>query len=254
MKYLIFLKYCFFINLFFNLENYKSNKTNAATKDTSHRHDKALPAIRRLQNEPDEDYLRRVNRITHASIRESQFESKYGVEVIRNQRGEITIKKRPVDELGEAMKAARRRQKKNGGKDDEEEDEVAAKKRKRREAAEAKKMTDAERKKLVKEMMVAKKKAKAVAAEKAVEYKTDVVAFGEVTHGPPQLVTPRRAQKADTVPRVSRTPLPHIFFISKSIFIFPSLFFLAWCQKESSASFGSRSIRRINRKTRSFRR
>lgn len=147
--------------------------------------------------------MRRVNRITHASIRESQFESKYGVEVIRNQRGEITIKKRPADELDVAMKEARRRQKRNGGKDDDADDPVAAKKRKKREAAEAKKMTDAERKALVKQMMAAKKTAKATAASKVpVEYKTDHVAFGEVTHGPPQLVTPRRAQKADTVPRV----------------------------------------------------
>lgn len=201
-------------------ENYKSNKASSnATSDAQqpHRHDKALPAIRRLQNEPDEDYLRRVNRITHASIRESQFESKYGVEVIRNERGEITIKKRPVDELGEAMKEARRRQKRQGGNvaADDNEDEVAAKKRKKREAAAAKKLTDAERKVLVKQMMAAKKQAKAVAAEKAVEYKTDVVAFGEVTHGPPQLVTPRRAQKAETVARVSLNRiLIFIFFYS----------------------------------------
>lgn len=209
VRYLLQITYfCIYLPFYWCAENYKSNKTTTSagtTKETAHRHDKALPAIRRLQNEPDEDYLRRVNRITHASIRESQFESKYGVEVVRNQRGEITIKKRPLDELGEAMKEARRRQKRNGGKDNaDDDDEVAAKKRKKREAAAAKKMTDVERKKLVKEMMATKKREKAAAAVKAIEYKTDVVAFGEVTHGPPQLVTPRRAQKAETVARVSR--------------------------------------------------
>lgn len=182
-------------------ENYKSNKSKPAT----HRHDKELSTIRRLQNEPDEEYLRRVNRITQASIRESQFETKYGVEVIRNKRGEITIKKRPADELDEVMKEALRRQKRNGGKDDDPDDATAAKRRKKQEAKASQKMTDQERRKLVKTMMAEKKKAKAEAASKAVEYKTDVVAFGEVVHGPPTLVTPRRAQKAETVARVSES-------------------------------------------------
>lgn len=184
-------------------ENYKQNSarnprhaaSNAA--DVGHRHDKQLTSIKRLQNEPDVDYLRRVNRLTQASIRESQFEAKYGVEVVRNeQTGEIKIKKRPTDELEEQMKAAMKARQR--GEVDEDGKPTSKKKR-----VPEKKMSKDEKRRLVKEMMAKKREEKAAAVPKVAEFKRDDVAFGEVTHGPPTLVTPRRAQKAETVPRVS---------------------------------------------------
>lgn len=184
----------------------KANDTATAKSATSvrggnafpeHRHDKQLPEIRRLQNEPDLDYLRRVNRITQASIKESQFEAKYGVEVVRNQQtGEIKIKKRPADEFDEQIKA-RKLAKRRGEIDD---DGNPTKKKQTTEI----RMTKAEQLQRAKELIAAKREAKREAlAARPVEYKTDVVAFGEVTHGPPTLVTPRRAQKAETVARVN---------------------------------------------------
>lgn len=73
--------------------------------------------IKQFAEETDEDYLRRVNRITNASVREAQYEAKYGVNVIRNPKtGEITLQKRPKNEIDELLKQKQkeRRLAKNG--------------------------------------------------------------------------------------------------------------------------------------------
>lgn len=119
--------------------------------------------------------------------------------MVRNTKtGEIKIKKRPADQLDEEMKAALKARKRG-----EVDDEGNATAKKKRQNQAEKPMSKDERRRLVKEMMAKKREDKAAAAAKCVEYKQDVVAFGEVTHGPPTLVTPRRAQKAETVARVS---------------------------------------------------
>lgn len=147
-----------------------------------------MPSIHRYQNEGDEDYLRRVNRITRESIQESQFEAKYGVEVIRNHKtGEIKLKKRPKDELEEQMKKARK-------------DDATSGKNKGKVPETL--ITPAERKKLVKEM-IAQRKEKEKQTKPVEEFKKDDIKFGEVVHGPPQLTAPRKATKSDTVPRVN---------------------------------------------------
>lgn len=157
-------------------ENYKSSKP-------MHRHNKELPTISQMQNEGDDQYLQRINRITRESIEESKFEAKYGVEVIRNKKtGEIVLKKKPQDELELRVKSLL---KPNG-------------KRKQGVVIDA-----ATKKKLVKDMMQKKKNEKEKANKGGVEeFKKDHVAFGEVAHAPPTLVTPRRAKKAETVYRV----------------------------------------------------
>lgn len=166
-------------------ENYKK-KTNQTA-----RHNKELPAIIRYQNESDEDYLRRINRVTRESIQESQFEAKYGVEVIRNRKtGEIKLKKRPKDELEEQMKKARK-------------DNAMGDKKKVKEIEVN--ITPAERKKLVKQMIAQRKEKDKQNKPKVQEFKTDEVKFGEVAHCPPQLTAPRKAPKTDSVPRVSLT-------------------------------------------------
>lgn len=149
-----------------------------------------MPAIQRYQNESDEDYLRRVNRITRESIQESQFEAKYGVEVIRNRKtGEIKLKKRPKDELEEQMKKARK-DRAIGGEKKKKVNEIEVK------------IAPAEKKKLVKEM-IAERKKKEKQSKQTLDFKRDEIKFGEVVHCPPQLTVPRKATKNDTVPRVS---------------------------------------------------
>lgn len=197
-------------------ENYKSHsalnpKLSAAAEaaNPAHRHDKPLPAIKRMQNESDRDYLRRVNRITQASIAESQFEAKYGVEVQRNAvTGEIKIKKRPTDELDVQMKAAAKARQR-GELDEDGKPTAKAKKR----PQELKTMSAEEKRRLVKEMVASKRAAKAAAVPKVQEFQRDEVAFGEVAHAPPTLVTPRRAKKAETVARVSSEHWAHIYSI-----------------------------------------
>jgi len=167
-------------------ENYK-NKRNLPA-----RHNKELPSIQRYQNESDEDYLRRVNRVTRESIQESQFEAKYGVEVIRNRKtGEIKLKKRPKDELEEQMKKARK-ENATSGKNKGKVPDVT--------------MTPAERKKLVKEM-IAQRKEKEKQNKGVEEFKKDEIKFGEIVHGPPQLSTPRKATKSETLARPGKKKL-----------------------------------------------
>lgn len=68
-------------------------------------HQKKIDHIQQLREETDEDYLKRVNRITSQSLREAQYEAKYGVNVIRNAKtGEISIIKKPKNEIDELIK------------------------------------------------------------------------------------------------------------------------------------------------------
>lgn len=152
-----------------------------------------MPDIRRYQNEPDDVYLRRVNRLTRESIQESKFETKYGVEVIRNAKsGEISLRKRPDDEFEVQRKKLlkqqleERRNKKSKKKTATTEPDVV--------------LTVKERTILAKEML---KKRKAEKADNViVEYKKDDIKFGEIVHAPPHLCKPRLAKKFETVPRV----------------------------------------------------
>lgn len=147
--------------------------------------------ITQRENETDHAYLRRVNRITHESAQEAKFEAKYGVEVVRDKKtGEIKLKKKPPNEIDERLKQNmenHKRSKKSGKAADAAEPGIV--------------LSSEERKKLVKEMMAEKKSAKTV-VEPVKDFKRDEFKFGEVVHAPPTLTTPRRAQKAETVPRV----------------------------------------------------
>lgn len=92
----------------------KKGRPAAAASVSSHKH---ASNIKQFSEETDEDYLKRVNRITNASVREAQYEAKYGVNVIRNPKtGEITLQKRPKNEIDELLKQKQkeRRLAKNG--------------------------------------------------------------------------------------------------------------------------------------------
>ncbi|KNC31023.1 hypothetical protein FF38_13417 [Lucilia cuprina] len=149
-------------------------------------------SIKQMPGEEDLDYIRRVNRITSESLKEAQYEAKYGVKVIRNPTtGEISLKKKPPNEIDELLK--QKRKEIRGGK------------------IKKKKMDDKLHKpidpKLVKELV--KQAIKEDEQEKLkekqkeiVEYRRDEVKFGEIVHAPPNISTlPRKAQKNETVPR-----------------------------------------------------
>lgn len=133
--------------------------------------------------------MQRVNRVTQESVEEAKFEAKYGVEVVRNKEtGAIKIKKRPRNEIDERIKQNMENHKRV---------------KKGQKPVQAVVLAPEEKRKLVKAMLAEKKEKKLKEnAPKIEEFKRDEFKFGEVVHAPPQLVTPRLAQKAETVPRV----------------------------------------------------
>lgn len=151
--------------------------------------------IKQLADETDEDYLRRVNRITSASLKEAQYEAKYGVNVIRNPTtGEITLQKRPKNEIDELLKQKQmeRRLNKNG--------------RKKSNQTVKNPMDVKTSKELIKRAFKETEEEKDPnVAVLPTEYKRDVFKFGEIVHEPPTLKTlPRKAKKNETVPRPGR--------------------------------------------------
>ncbi|KAH8409004.1 hypothetical protein KR009_004994 [Drosophila setifemur] len=158
---------------------------------------KGTKNIKQFANETDEDYLRRVSRITSASVREAHYEAKYGVNVVRNPKtGEISVQKRPKNEIDELLKQKQkeRRTGKNGrrkGKDQQNE-----------------KMDPKTSRELIKRAFKeAKEEPESEGEQKATpaEYKRDTFAFGEIVHAPPSLKTlPRKATQNETVPRPGR--------------------------------------------------
>lgn len=200
---------CFFFCFFVLVENYKS-KSKAKKDQTTPRNEKEFKNITQRENETDMAYLRRVNRITHESAQEAKFEAKYGVEVVRNKKtGEIKLKKRPTNEIDERLKQNmenHRRAKKSGQAVDATTPAVV--------------LSSDERKKMVKKMMAEKKAAKMV-VEPTKDFKKDEFKFGEVVHAPPTLTTPRRAKKAETVPRVICLVLSPLKFPIDSVWFQP---------------------------------
>ncbi|KAH8392973.1 hypothetical protein KR200_007200 [Drosophila serrata] len=175
-------------------------KSSLGAKTSGSSSAKEVKNIKQFANETDEDYLRRVNRITSASVREAQYEAKYGVNVIRNPKtGEITVQKRPKNEIDELLKQKQKERRTSAGKNG---------RRKANNAPQKATMDPKTSRELIKR---AYKEAKdEVDSENnksapPTEYKRDVVAFGEIVHAPPSLKTlPRKAPKNETVPRPGR--------------------------------------------------
>ncbi|EDV99839.1 uncharacterized protein LOC6564514 [Drosophila grimshawi] len=155
--------------------------------------------IKQFADETNEEYLRRVNRITSASVREAQYEAKYGVNIIRNPTtGEITLQKRPKNEIDELLKQKQK------------ERHNLKNKRGKPNAAIVKPGMDAKtRRELIKracrEADEEAKQQQQQQGQGIVEYKRDVFQFGEVVHAPPTIKTlPRKANRNETVPRPGR--------------------------------------------------
>ncbi|KAH8411834.1 hypothetical protein KR215_011725 [Drosophila sulfurigaster] len=162
----------------------KKSQSNSNNKHTN---------IKQLADETDEDYLRRVNRMTSASVREAQYEAKYGVNVIRNpQTGEITVQKRPKNEIDELLKQKQK------------ERHLAKSGRKKQQKKTANLMDAKTSKELIKRAYKEADEEDDDDDETAgpTEYKRDVFKFGEIVHAPPTFKTlPRKAPKNETVPR-----------------------------------------------------
>lgn len=132
-----------------------------------------------------------MNRITQESAKEAEFEAKYGVEVVRNKKtGEIKLRKKPKNEIDERLK----------------QNEISQKTGKKGAKISDIMLTTAEKRELAKEMIKKKKVEKESEKDKK-EFQRETIAFGEVAHAPPNLVTPRLAKKAETVPRPGRKNL-----------------------------------------------
>lgn len=142
---------------------------------------KKIPKIKQFAGEDDKDFLKRVNRVTAENLKETGFESKYGINVYKDPKtGKITIL-----------------QGKGAAKNPEQNDKKAKKQ----------KVSDEKRAKMIKEAiteeMLARKTEDKNEGIKP-EFQRDDIKFGEIVHGPPTLTAlPRKAKKADTVPRVS---------------------------------------------------
>lgn len=152
-------------------------------------------SIKQMPGEEDLDYIRRVNRITSESLKEAQYEAKYGVKVVRDPKtGEISIQKKPPNEIDELLKQNKKETK--GGK---------VKKKKKGTGKDIKTLDPKLVKELVKQAIREDEEEKIKEKEKElVEYRRDNVKFGEIVHAPPTLSTlPRKAQRNETVPRVS---------------------------------------------------
>lgn len=140
---------------------------------------KKIPKIKQFSGEEDQDFLKRVNRVTAESLKETGFEAKYGINVYKDPKtGKITVL-----------------QGKGASKNPEDNDKKA-KKQKILDDKKAKMIKEA-----IKEEMLARKKDQK--EEIKPEFQREEIKFGEIVHGPPTLTAlPRKAQKADTVPRV----------------------------------------------------
>lgn len=176
----------------------KGKRTNKKQKEEPTENDK-FNRIKQLPYEDDRTYMRRVNRITQDSLNEAKYEIKYGVKVIRNQKtGEITIAKKPPNEIDELLKKkrleAKQRNKKKTKKDGVKNGKVA------------KPINPKLAKELIKQAIHEEKEERMKEQQlEQLEFKRDVFKFGEVVHGPPNLTAlPRKANKHETVPRVSR--------------------------------------------------
>lgn len=151
--------------------------------------------IEQLPNEDDRAYMRRVNRITHDSLNEAKYEAKYGVKVVRNPKtGEISIQKKPPNEIDELLKR-RRLEAKHKNKKPKKKDGVN----------EGKAVNPKLAKEIIKQALREEKEESIKEQQKEqMEFKRDVFKFGEVVHGPPNLTAlPRKANKHETVARVS---------------------------------------------------
>lgn len=156
------------------------------------RPEKGIPTIQQRPGERDKTFLCRLNQLCDEVMKETKFEKKYNVDVVRNlETGQVeALKKKAKDEVDEMLKqeakkaheAANPKKRKKSKK--KEEEEAAAKEEKIRKRK--------DRKKIKREKML--QKAVKKNEEKFNSVTRDHVKFGEVADRPPDFkVRPRKA-------------------------------------------------------------
>lgn len=158
---------------------------------------KELPEFTPRRGEKPKNFLNRVNSETTANLKEAQFEAKYNVDVVRDDKGELKVKKRSEETMLDMDG-------KNKGKPNAK--PIGIKKRKER--FDKKKLKREKKQKIREELQ----------SEKNQMYKQDDIKFGEICHAPPQLkVIPRLAEKHETVARPGKKALLLHSLIEKKV-------------------------------------
>ncbi|KAG5891730.1 hypothetical protein JTB14_000333 [Gonioctena quinquepunctata] len=152
--------------------------------------DKRVLKFKQNQGETDREFVNRMNRICMNITKEAEFEEKYGVEIQRNEDGEVEeVTKRPKDELELYLKKARKEKEEKGKK--------GKKKKKTNESNSLRLSKWQKRQRKLKEKTDRKKLQD---VDEFKKYKDDVK-FGEIVHAPPSLTTPRKVEKQLSAPR-----------------------------------------------------
>nr|XP_022903491.1 uncharacterized protein LOC111415839 [Onthophagus taurus] len=162
---------------------------------TSHPHgvkppregEKPEPVFQQDKNESDERFMHRVNRVCHNIILESKFEDKYGVDIKRNTlTGEVEVVKRKKDEIEEYHKKVKKETNNNNkGKKKKKKNDIIKLSKSQKRAVKIK----------------AKKEKKENINYDEFKSFEDKVKFGEVVHGPPSLVLPRKGGNTEETHR-----------------------------------------------------
>lgn len=142
------------------------------------------PRFKQLPNETDRQFLYRINKICDEVKKEAAFENKYGVEIKRNEMGEIEkVVKRPKDVLELMIKKAKR-------------DKKANKKDKKNAQVENEeiKLTKSQKWQLKKKEKRLKKLKGSSQIEQELN-RREQIKFGDIAHAPPQLVVPKKSKK-----------------------------------------------------------
>ncbi|KAJ8983933.1 hypothetical protein NQ317_008635 [Molorchus minor] len=127
-------------------------------------------------------------------VKEVAFEEKYGVELKKNEAGEVEdVVKRPKDELETFLKKIKKEKKQT---------KQQRKKSKQKDAIP--KLTKSQKWQLKKKEKKSKKRSKTV--DEFETYK-DQVKFGEIVHAPPSLPAPRKVEKSQNAPRPGKKNL-----------------------------------------------
>ncbi|RZB40903.1 coiled-coil domain-containing protein 137 [Asbolus verrucosus] len=137
-------------------------------------------------NESEREFLLRVHRECDAVKHEAAFEQKFGVEVKRNELGEVESVEKRKDPLKVMLKEVRREKKKKKGKGDEA------------------RLTKSQKRQL---KLAEKKKKKLESKVDEFEKFRDKVKFGEQVHAPPTLTLPKRVTATNVAPRPGKRDL-----------------------------------------------
>ncbi|KAK9883603.1 hypothetical protein WA026_001778 [Henosepilachna vigintioctopunctata] len=159
--------------------------------------EKPIPKFEQKIGESNNAFLYRVNQICESVQREAAFEKKYGVDVKRDSvTGKVQgIMKRQKDPLELIVQSVKKEKKKK---------KLQKKKKKDSNTEEMIKLSKSQKRQM---KLKEKKKRKETNNEKEFDSFSDTIKFGEITHAPPNLVTPRMIAKNNEKPRPGQKQL-----------------------------------------------